>query len=224
MKWLGGIRRLKTSWMQCLSSLSRRLRCQTRHLQALSEVLVFQAFLGTDGFPVSGWGKAAGTVPVSPCLYACQRRTARHWRVTKSHRNQPKYNHWSGCLCYSLTCFPSGAGVLELMQCCSLADFIPMSVAFRTLSFDPRNQVRNEWNKSLPLTSEQHRRFRLELFLQQPEICAFPKFNSDYRMCSTSACQQRNRDNFVGGEGKVRTESCDTGWAGRIFSSYHWSH
>lgn len=64
-----------------------------------------------------------------------------------------------------LTCFPSGAGGFELVQHCGLADFIPIY----TLSFDPGNQVINEWNKNLHLTLEQHHRFSLELFLWQPE-------------------------------------------------------
>lgn len=85
-----------------------------------------------------------------------------------------------------------------------LADFIPTSAAFYTLSFDLDNQVINEWNKSLHLTLEEHCRFRLELFLQQPEIDTFPKFLSVTEMFSTSVWKQCNQDTFFlkGGGGR----------------------
>lgn len=151
-------------------------------------------------------------------------RTAWHWRVTKSHRNQPKYSHWSGCLCYSLTCFPSRASVFVIVQCCGLADFIPTSVAFYTLSFNLGKQVINEWNKNLHLTLEQLHRFRLELFLWQAEICTFPKFLSNYRNVLNISVTTMQSGHLFRGEGKIRTDTCDTGWVGRVFSSYHWSH
>lgn len=141
--------------MQCQSTLNERFRCQSHLLQGLSEVPVFQAFLGTGSFPVGGWGKPAGTVPVSLCWYTCQGRTAWCWRVTKPHRNWPKYNHRSGDLYYSLTCFPSGADVLEPAQRCLLADVIPIS-AFYTLLFHPGNKVTHERNKNVHHVLEQH--------------------------------------------------------------------
>lgn len=165
--------------------------------------LVKSSGFSSFGFPVGGWGKTAGIMPVSLCLYMCQGRTAWHWRVTKSHRNQPKYNRWSGCLCYSLTCFPSEAGVLEIVQCCCLADFIPTSVTFYMLLFDLDNKVINEWNKNLHLTSEQHHRFKLELYLQQPEICAFPKFLSNYRnVLNISVTTMQSGHLFLGWKGR----------------------
>lgn len=94
--YLRGIHRFKASLMQCQNTLNEGFRSQTHSLWGLSEVLVFQAFLGTDSFPVGGWGKTAGNMPVSPCFYVCQGRTAWHWRVTKSHRNRPKHNRWNG--------------------------------------------------------------------------------------------------------------------------------
>lgn len=98
-----------------------------------------------------------------------------------------------------LTRFPSF--ILELMQCCHLADFIPTTAAFYTLSFDLDNQAINEWNKSLHLTLEEH--YRLEPYLQQPEIYTFPKFLSLTEMFSTSVWKQCNQDTFFlkgGGE------------------------
>lgn len=91
------------------------------------------------------------------------------------------------CVTPLLTCFPSF--ILELLQCCHLADFFPTSAAFYTLSFDLDNQAISEWNKSLHLTMEEHYRFRLELFLQQPEICIFPKFLSVIQKRSQHQCE-----------------------------------
>lgn len=123
-----------------------------------------------------------------------------NWIPQKSTQIQSM--KWVTCVTPLLTCFPTF--ILELMQCCHLAEFILTSAAFYTLSFDLDNQVINEWNKRLHLTLEELYRLRLELFLQQPEICTFPKFLSVTEMFSTSVWKQCNQDTFSlkGGGGR----------------------
>lgn len=75
IQYLRDIHRFTASLMQCQNTLNEGFRSQTHPLWGLSEVLVFQAFLGTDSFPVGGWGKTAGNMPVSPCFYMWQGKT-----------------------------------------------------------------------------------------------------------------------------------------------------
>lgn len=56
IQYLRGIHRFKASLTQCQNTLNEGLRSQIHPLWGLSEVLVFQVFLGTDSFPVGGGG------------------------------------------------------------------------------------------------------------------------------------------------------------------------
>lgn len=196
-----------------------RARCtRASHLRlspfrACPKFCFFKLFLARMGFQQEAEERLLAPGP-SPRWYTCQGRPAWHCQITQES-TQIQSLRWVPVILPQLLVFQAGQVVSSL---CSAAAW---QISFPSTHSHLIQVIKLSMNemKTSTLTLERHHRFRLE-----PENLPLSQIPFITERFSHQHDNNAIRTPFFMGEVKIRTETCDTGWVGRVFSSYRWSH